>query len=296
MNSNITISSYKNSIGLLIESRIQQPITTMNEPQLYSRLVESGFILFRGFDSSIDLFSEFVREGSSRVTIDPMREFFGNTAQKVDAGFDAVGMHVEHGNNPFQPDICWFYCEKAASEGSQTTVCDGYTVWDQMPENMKADFGSKNIKYCRYIEGVKWKTLTKNLNPAIANLEDVTVDDFRSLITHPGFRVELQQDDSIYYEFETSAIKADNPQGRHSFANSILGPSYNYQAPVIKFADDSPIDTDAQQLLEKLFEESTTDIDWQSGDVLVIDNIHMMHGRRAILDKDRRLFNAMSFR
>jgi len=296
VNNDISITQYKNTRGILIETSNKQPITNVIESSMFSRLSDCGFILYRGFDTNIDLFSDFVQSGSSRVTIDPMREFYGNTAQKVDAGLDAVGMHVEHGNNPFQPDICWFYCEKAASSGSQTTVCDGYDVWEKMPDNLKNLFDTKEIMYCRYIEGDKWKKMAKNLVPSANSEEEVTLDAFLSLVDNNGFRVELQEDESVYYEYSTSAVRSNKNVNKKSFANSILGPSYNYQAPIIKFSDGMPIEEDVHDALESIFEESTVEIDWQSGDVLVIDNIHIMHGRRAIEDVDRKLFNAMSFR
>jgi len=143
------------------------------------------------------------------------------------------------------------------------------------------------------ISGKRWQ---KNLVPSANSEEEVTLDAFLSLVDNNGFRVELQEDESVYYEYSTSAVRSNKNVNKKSFANSILGPSYNYQAPIIKFSDGMPIEEDVHDALESIFEESTVEIDWQSGDVLVIDNIHIMHGRRAIEDVDRKLFNAMSFR
>lgn len=288
-------SIYKDGSGVIVESQLNVPITSMSDSNMFDSLSEVGFILFRNFDVDIDSFNELVQAGSSRVTVDPMRESFGSTAQRVDAGLDAVGMHVEHGNNPFQPDMCWFYCELAAKRGSQTTVCDGYRVWEHMPADLKDTFLKKKIKYSRYIEGDKWKTLTKSLTPGIEDVDAVTLGNFRNLIDCESFHVELRENDEIYYEYTTSALSKEQKTGRFAFANSILGPSYNYRAPKITYEDDEDISLDTLSLLEQLFEDFTTEIDWVSGDVVVIDNRHIMHGRRAILDKKRSLFNAMSF-
>ncbi|MEB0141474.1 hypothetical protein QN363_20915, partial [Undibacterium sp. CCC2.1] len=40
-------------------------------------------------------------------------------------------------------------------------------------------------------------------------------------------------DDSIHYTFTTSAIQSSRFSSRLAFANNILGPSYNYEIPVI---------------------------------------------------------------
>lgn len=292
----ITEYAYKGSHGLVVESLDNAPITSLPYCDMYNRLLDAGFIIFRGFDVNVESFSAFVRNGSGRVTIDPMRELFGKTAQKVDAGYAAIGMHVEHGNNPFKSDMCWFYCQTAANRGSQTTVCDGYQVWEKMPETLKQKFTKKKIKYCRYIEAQKWKTMVKTLNPNIRDVADVTLEDLKQLAPSEGVHVELRDNQDIYYEFTTSAVHKEERSGRLAFANSILGPSYNYQAPKIVFEDNEEIMPDVLGELERIFEDSTTEIDWVSGDIAVIDNVHVMHGRRAIEDKNRTLFAALSFR
>lgn len=39
----------------------------------------------------------------------------------------------------------------------------------------------------------------------------------------------------------------------------------------------------------------TENLDWQHGDAAVIDNTRVMHGRRAITDPDRTIYNALSY-
>lgn len=77
--------------------------------------------------------------------------------------------------------------------------------------------------------------------------------------------------------------------------NTILGPSYNYQKPKFTFADGSIIREDPIAELTELCEQHTQEIEWQDGDVAIIDNKRFMHGRREILVplEQRKLYISM---
>ena len=93
---------------------------------------------------------------------------------------------------------------------------------------------------------------------------------------------------SIHYVYKVAAAHPTLFGERLPFANSILGPSYHYEKPRIAFANDEEIPQDIIAEIEKVSAELTEDLDWQDGDVAVVDNTRVMHGRRAIQDADRR--------
>jgi hypothetical protein len=97
-------------------------------------LNDSGWVLLRGFNPSLPKFSEFLKHFCSELTFDPAREFADQSSQKVNAGKDADGLHIENGNTPFPPNVVAFYSAKSAKEGSQTTLCDGAKLFQNMPE------------------------------------------------------------------------------------------------------------------------------------------------------------------
>ena len=45
--------------------------------------------------------------------------------------------------------------------------------------------------------------------------------------------------------------------------------------------------------IREIAEEFTHEINWQDGDIAVLDNTRVMHGRRAIADANRNLFIGM---
>ncbi|SLM65147.1 MULTISPECIES: TauD/TfdA family dioxygenase [Dickeya] len=288
--------------GLIITSLDEGDVTALASEYLLNRLQTHGYLILRGFRHSIAEFSERVRSTSSRISLDPARSFDGDTAQKVDAGYDKVGLHCENGNSPFWPDLCWFYCQKAPEYGSQTTVCDGKAVFDQMTPAQRERFLSQDIVYSRRVDEKKWKTYALHAlageQDAPDSIETITLEHLRSVAQQDsGIRIELLDDGAIRYKFQTPAIIGSrvNPQETRNFANSIFGPSNNYEAPVITFTDGSPIPDTLLAEMDTLCENLTFDIGWQQGDIVLIDNTRVMHGRRRIEDKARTIFNALSY-
>ncbi|ARJ41017.1 taurine catabolism dioxygenase TauD [Pantoea alhagi] len=299
---NIRETAHTRNGGLMVTSLNEGDITLLPKEYLLTQLAEHGYLVLRGFQHSIARFSQLVRQSSGRISLDPARSFNGDTAQKVDAGYDKVGLHCENGNSPFWPDLCWFYCEKAPERGSQTTVCDGKLVFEHLSAAARAAFSLQEIVYSRRVEEQKWKTYAFHALAAQQNapisLEKTTLAHLLSLTAGaPGTTITLNDDGAIRYQFQTPAIRAShiNPQLKHNFANSIFGPSNHYEKPVITFANGEAIPADLPEEADAVCDRFTFDIGWQHGDVVLIDNTRVMHGRRRIEDKARTIFNALSY-
>ncbi|MET7482794.1 TauD/TfdA family dioxygenase [Streptomyces sp. NPDC005538] len=280
---------------LLTPAEPDTTLGTLAPGQVIRTLREAGFLLLRGFRPDLEQFSAFVGAHSERVTLDPARSFHGgSTAQKVDAGYDAVGLHLENGNSPFAPTLTWFFCEKAASSGSQTTVCDGYRVWDALSDEARGLFREHEIVYSRRVEESKWKAFAA-FHLGTSDAASVTVDQLRDLAGGPGESViDLLGDGSIHYAYQVSAAHGTLFDERLAFANSILGPSNHYEKPRITFADGRAVPPHILKEVESVTEELTEELDWTDGDVALIDNTRVMHGRRAITDPERSIYNAQS--
>ena len=101
--------------------------------QIKNKINNNGWVLLRDFDVSLPIFSNLLKQLCNKLTFDPAREFADKSSQKVNAGKDAVGLHIENGNTPFPPNVVAFYSAKSAKEGSQSTVCDGAELFKNMP-------------------------------------------------------------------------------------------------------------------------------------------------------------------
>lgn len=257
-------------------------------------LREQGWILLRHQDYDVQRFSELMTALCQKLTYDPARENITQQSQKVDAGTQAVGLHIENGTTPLPPDIIAFFSEVSASQGSQTTVCDGHAVWNSLSEQLKQKFAVP-MTISRYLPKQIWqKYVATAFN--IAEADTVTWEDLNKFIQMiPGQAISPAHEGGVEYHLQMNMIRHDNLKGVPAFANTILGPSYNYQKPQFTFADGREISQELIAELAELCEQHTQEIDWQDGDVAIIDNKRLMHGRREILVplEQRKLYISM---
>ncbi|MGC9272107.1 TauD/TfdA family dioxygenase, partial [Acidiphilium sp.] len=165
----LNIVTHTKHSGVIVAAHEPIEITSIGRDALIDLLARHGYLVLRDFDTNIDAFSHLVRQTSSRLSIDPARSFNGDTAQKVDAGTGPVGLHCENGNSPFWPELCWFYCEREPALGSQTTICDGYLVYDDLSPEARTAFVEQDIVYSRRVQENLWKTYALH---ALADLEN----------------------------------------------------------------------------------------------------------------------------
>ena len=257
-------------------------------------LREKGWILLRHEHYDVQRFSELMTALCQKLTYDPARENITQQSQKVDAGTQAVGLHIENGTTPLPPDIIAFFSEVSASQGSQTTVCDGHAVWNSLSEPLKQKFAAP-MTISRYLPKQIWqKYVATAFN--IAEADTVTWEDLNKFIQMiPGQAISPAHEGGVEYHLQMNMIRHDNLKGVPAFANTILGPSYNYQKPKFTFADGREISQELIAELAQLCEQHTQEIDWQDGDVAIIDNKRLMHGRREILVplEQRKLYISM---
>ena len=291
-------TNYNDSKALVVEPEniSDKNIFNIKKNFIIDNISSSGVLLFRGFSIDMGIFSDYIHKNSSKVSLDPARVFADKNVQKVDAGFDSVGLHLENAATPNVPDFIWFYCKKAAKKGSETTFCDGHDVLSQLSESTRQLFKNKKIRYSRRVPEQLWKKYVAYEAENVTNPNDVTLDTlekFSSKIKDLSYSI--NSDNSINLSLCVSAIKTSKFSGLESFANSILGPSYNYEKPLITFEDGTKI---ADELLEEIklqTERCTHEIQWEDNDIVVIDNTRVMHGRRAIEDPKRELFAGLSY-
>ncbi|MDE4098925.1 TauD/TfdA family dioxygenase [Phaeobacter gallaeciensis] len=256
-------------------------------------LNRDGWALLRGYDVDMAAFSALTAELCSTITFDPAREFSERNTQMVDAGLGPIGLHIENGNTPVCPDIVAFYSAKAAFEGSQTTICDGRDVLASMSEAQRTRW-SQPMTVSRKLPELLWKRYLANEHPAISEPEEVTEEhilQFKAAIPNQDF--DMHEDGSLTYHITLNPVRPSALSGAAGFANAVLGPSHNYEPPVYRLADGGLVSAEEIEELRELAEDSTTEINWQDGDIAVLDNTRIMHGRRAIKDQDRQLFIGM---
>ena len=252
-----------------------------------------GWASLRGFEMDMKASSAITSELCKTITFDPARENTDKNTQKVDAGLGPIGLHIENGNTPVCPDLVAFYSSKATFEGSQTIICDERRVFEAFSDAQTTRW-SQRMTVTRTLPEVLWKRYLANEHPAISEPEEVTHEhilQFKASIPDQDFT--LEDDGSLEYTLKVAPVHPSSLSNGRSFANSILGPSHNYEPPVYTLDDGADVTSEEKEELREIAETCTVEITWQHGDVAVIDNTRVMHGRRAIKDQNRQLFIGM---
>jgi hypothetical protein len=269
-------------------------LDSLTRDAVFAHLADAGALLLRAPQTDLTQFSALVNRCSSRITFDPGREFVSTNAQLVNVGHDSIDLHCENANGPWRPDLAWFFCARAAREGGHTTICDGVKLWHALSPATRTLFQTTAVKYCRTYPEQKWKTFLPSLLPGKRTAADVTIADARRVLdamTNIIYRV--LDDNSIYAEYIGSALCRTTFRNEDAFANSMRGP---YGGQRVMLADGSPVPTDVERDITETSRRLTDPIPWQDGDVAVVDNTRVMHGRTAYQDPRREIFAALSFR
>ena len=271
-------------------------LTNLSREEILKLVAKNGAVLLRGFATNIDTFSTLVERVTPRTAIDPARVFFAKNVQLVDAGIGAMGLHCENGTTPLVPNLVWFYCERAAAVGSQTTLCDGIDVWNHLSRRAQKMLLDHRITFSRNVRSDLWLKYVKHHFPQLADEPQIDQAMLDSVFGHiEGSIVRLNDDGSLYLSHSSFAAHPTFFHDKIAFANSVFGPSYNYEAPNIQFEDGKPLPEWLLAECKATSERLTINIPWESGDIAIIDNTRVMHGRRRILDPSRKIYTALGF-
>jgi hypothetical protein len=178
--------------------------------------------------------------------------------------------------------------------GSRTTLCDGTQLLASLPHDIRQHF-SQTMFVTRTISEQHWKTYLANEHPALEYVDQVQPIHLSQMLSlRDEIDGHLNADGSLTYRLAVKPIIKSPISNHYAFANAILGPSFSYEAPTYEFEDGSALDDSLKSTLNQIAEPLTSEIPWTNGDIAIIDNHRVMHGRREITDQEpRELFIGM---
>jgi len=276
----------------------------VNKKNLDQILSQSGAILFRGFDvktvqdfdASVVGYGEagFTYEESLsnavRVNVTP-RVFTANEAPPE----TNINLHHEMAQTPIYPSKLFFYCEIAPEQGGATPICRSDLLLERLSQ--------ENAELVRVFleKGVRY---TNNM-PSDDDAGSGQGRSWKSTLNATDKEAAEKRLSSLNYEWqwqENGGLRATTPilpairelnDGRRTFFNQLIAAfrgwkdSRNDPSKSISFGDGTFISIDDMAEIITLSDELTYDIEWQSGDVALIDNFLAMHGRRPYMGKRR---------
>ncbi len=273
------------------------------------KLLEHGALLLRGFGINDVARFESVVAGLSRCPLDYMYRSTPRTSVGKNV-FTATEFPPPleiplHNENAYQRD--WplklaFCCIEAAATGGQTSIADMRTVTQALGETVLDEFESRQVKYIRHYRpyaDLPWQTVFQTQDrdevTRYCAANDIASDwlDKQTLRTtqtcqgvarHPvtGERVLFNQ----AHLFHVSSL------GEEAAKSLIVSFGIERLPRHARFGDDGELNTKLLQNVRDAFGAAAMDIAWQPGDVMLLDNMQVAHGRRPFTGK-RQLLAAL---
>jgi hypothetical protein len=285
---------YSESPGDLVETVDWLKATAAS---LIEKATRHGAILFRGFpletaedfDAFIAAFGfgnfPYEESLSNAVRISKTERVF--TANEAPPEVDIL-LHHEMAQTPIYPSRLFFFCEQPAETGGATPLCRSDVLLDllenECPEFVR-DCETKGLLYSNVMPGESdpnsgmgrsWRS----------TFRAVTRDEAEARMATLGYSWEWQSDGSLRATTPVLPAVRELSSGRRSFFNQLIAASKGWKddrndpAKAITFGDGTPLDVDAVHTASNLADEMTFDVPWQRGDVALVDNFAVMHGRR----------------
>ena len=244
-----------------------------------------GALLFRGFGVDVAGFGAFARLfcKTSVVNDSRGREPIDAAANihTVDRGVRAFALHPELSREPWKPDAAFFACLTAPGSGGQTTICDGVALVDALPAGVREGLANRRLVYAM----PTW--------PALLDYWLGTPDPSDAQLAAPPASCPYffqRYPNGVVRGFSRPALHKPMFTDGPAFGNFLLFARYNRDIRDHPVLDDGrPVPEAWVEAVKATGEALTVAIDWQAGDLLMLDNTRFMHGRTAIADPGERL-------
>ncbi|MBX7527710.1 TauD/TfdA family dioxygenase [Qipengyuania vesicularis] len=274
-------------------------------------LQDKGAVLMRGFDvpdpqafdAAVEAYGEagftYSESLSNAVRVNVTERVF--TANEAPPSTE-IYLHHEMAQTPLYPSKLFFYCEIAPHEGGATPLCRSDLLYSRMKDADAAQaeaFAARGVRYSNVMpdendagsgQGRSWRS----------TLGVDTREAAEARLASLGYDWEWRDDDSLRATTPVLPAVRTLLDGRETFFNQLIAAfrgwsdARNDPARAITFGDGEPILAEHMRSVIQLSDELAHDHQWQAGDVVLVDNFAVMHGRRPFSGKRRVLASLVS--
>lgn len=239
-----------------------------------------GAVLVRGLAADVDAFRRFtdpfcsqwvINDAPNRTMIDP-----AHVIQSVDGGNVAFPPHSEISRAPWRPDICFFYCIQPPEGRGETLVCDGVAVVRALPEAVRAGLAKRRLLYMQPARPAELAYWLGSETPDAATLA----------APPPGCPFSFAGGtNGVVRVFSRPALQPTLFGDEPAFANFLLfARDMHKRRDFPRLSDGRAVPDDWVEAIRESCAACTVAVEWQAGDLLILDNSRFMHGRSAIDD------------
>jgi alpha-ketoglutarate-dependent taurine dioxygenase len=273
-------------------AELAAPMAACAEQELAAR----GAVLFRGFPvSGASDFQRFIQP----LTPDLLDYDFGSTPRSrlhdriyTSTEYPAhqhIPLHNEQAYTSEWPLKLWFHCQLPAEQGGNTPLADSREVLRLIPARIRDRFTAKRVMYVRNYGGgldVPWQQV-------FGTSDRSAVERF---CRRAGIACEWKAEGELRTRQVCQAVAAHPRTGElvwfnqaHLFHVSSVPPGAR-DALLAAFAeedlprhafygDGSAIEAALLDEIRDVYRRLTVEFSWQQGDVLLVDNMKVAHGR-----------------
>jgi len=205
-------------------------------------------------------------------------------------------LHQELSYWSSQPAYCAFYCEEPAATGGETTLGSLAAISASLPNALLDEFARRGVRYrMSYCEGFDptWQSAfeTDDLDRALETCEAI------------GLAARHDGNGTLHVEFTAQGVSRA-PDGQMLWANQahlfhLASLDASLATPIVdslgleglprhcQFGDGAEIPAEAIAEVRTSFAQREFAHAWGRGDLLIVDNRRVMHGRRPFSGKRR---------
>jgi alpha-ketoglutarate-dependent taurine dioxygenase len=273
------------TVGQQVINLGNQSLMDLDQAAIIGLFRAEGVLLFRGFAVDAETFTQFSQKFSQKF-LDYTGGAFNRkvindnpTLLSVNDFNHEIKLHGEMYYQKNIPAMLWFFCAHPACQNGETTICDGKRFFEELSQPLKEKLDQSKLKYQVHWEKQIWTKQYKT-------------DDFEQLkqiCEDNEIHLKINPDESVDLHYICPAIHPSRSGESMIFINSLLA-SKNLNPNGVCFEDGSQIDDQIMGELNQIAEKITVEVCWQKGDILMVDNTRIMHGRRAFTDRDRAIY------
>jgi len=299
------------NFGAVIEPNSSFSSLPMDGAALEAMLARERCLIFHNFDASVEEFEQISNSLSndfhtyrgggftvgklSRAAVNDNKTLMTATGTTQDFPMPLHGEMYYLGG---PPDLIWFYCQVPVQTGGQTTIGDGVQIFRDLPVETQTLLRNRNIRYDRRIPDGDWQI----------TFQAETREDAEAFCRNQKMELSWNDDGSAQTQFRTSALR-ETASGEFSFINSIellaLGEMAMRAAGgeklaseikinlVVRWEDGTPIEPEILKQIGRATSRNEVEVSWQRGDIILVDNRSVMHGRRGSSGSDRKILVRM---
>ena len=283
--------------------------TKNNLEFIESHLLKHGGILFRGFGMKSQADFEQFLTALSLDLLDYMESATPRTelSKKVYTSTEfppdqTIALHNELSYVTTWPMKILFFCLKPAEQGGETPIADVRKVYKRIEKKSLKRFAEKGWMLVRNFGdgfGLPWQTSFHTTDKAstetyfrnaLIEFEWKDKNHLRTRQVRPAVAKHPNTGEAVWFNHIAFwHVSSLCPEIRETFLAKFKTEDFPYNT---YYGDGSPIEDSVVAFLRKAYRGETVVFPWQAGDILLLDNMLVAHGRNPFTGT-RRVLAAM---